>query len=233
VRNVVFIPSQLLTADLWAPQIAALKGKAESQVANNSGFDTIAALAAGVLEAAPKSFVLTAHGMGGFIAFEILRRQPERVEKLVLVSTVASADTPAQTARRMGYLKLVEAGEFAKVVDERIPMMIPPERRGDAALTALVRKMAADTGAEAFLRQQKAIMGRIDSRPSLEKIRCPTLLVYGRHDGITTLDHQQEMLTGIKNARLEIVEDSGHLVPIERPERMNTLLGNWVGASSS
>jgi pimeloyl-ACP methyl ester carboxylesterase len=230
MRNVVFIPSQLLTADLWAPQVAALKDKANCMVAANSGFDTIAALAKAVLDTAPKTFVLTVHGMGGFIGFEILRQQPERVEKLVLISTLASADTPAQTARRLGYLKLVEAGEFAKVVDERIPMMIPPDRRDDAALTALVRKMAADTGAEAFLRQQKAIMGRIDSRPSLENIRCPALLIYGRHDGISTLDHQQEMLTGIKNARLEIIEDSGHLAPIERPEKVNALLANWIGA---
>ena len=229
MRDVIFIPSQLLTADLWAPQLAALKGKANCTVAANSGFDTIAGLAKAVLDAAPKSFVLTVHGMGGFIGFEMLRQQPERVEKLVLVSTLASADTPAQTARRMGYLKLVEAGDFAKVVDERIPLMIPPDRRNDAALTALVRKMAADTGPDAFLRQQKAIMGRIDSRPSLENIRCPTLLIYGRYDGISTIDHQQEMLTGIKNARLEIVEDSGHLVPIERPEKANALIANWIG----
>lgn len=229
MRDVVFIPSQLLTADLWAPQVAAFAGKANCTVANNSQADSIAALATAILKDAPQTFALAAHGMGGFIAFEIMRRQPERVEKLVLISTLASADTPAQTARRMGYLKLVEAGAFAKVVEERIPMMLPPDRRDDQALVAQVRKMAADTGAEAFLRQQKAIMGRIDSRPSLENIKVPTLLIYGRHDGISTLAHQQEMLTGIKNARLEIVEDSGHLVPIERPEKASALIGNWVG----
>lgn len=228
-KNIVFIPSQLLTAELWAPQIAAFKGKADCMVANNSGADTIAGIAKGVLAAAPKSFSLCVHGMGGFVAFEIMRQEPARVEKLILFSTLASADTPAQTARRMGYLKLVEAGEFAKVVDERIPMMIPAERRGEAALVNLVRKMAADTGAEAFLRQQKAIMARIDSRPSLENIKAPTLLVFGRYDGISSLDHQQEMLTLIKNARLEIVEDAGHLVPIERPEKASALIGNWVG----
>lgn len=227
--NIIFIPSQLLTADLWAPQVAAFKGKAGCMVANNSGADTIAGIAAALLAGAPKTFSLCAHGMGGFVAFEVLRQAPERVEKLVLISTLASADTPAQTARRLGYLKLVEVGEFAKVVEERIPMMIPAERRNDDALVGLVRKMAANTGAEAFLRQQKAIMGRIDSRPSLDKIRCPTLLIYGRFDGISNLDAQQEMLTGIKNARLEIVEDSGHLVPIERPEKANALIGNWIG----
>ncbi len=228
-KNIVFIPSQLLTAELWAPQIAAFKGKADCMVANNSAADTIADIASGVLQAAPKTFALCAHGMGGFVAFEILRQQPARVEKLILISTLASADTPAQTARRMGYLKLVEAGEFAKVVEERIPMMIPAERRGEKTLVDLVRKMASDTGAQAFLRQQKAIMARIDSRPSLEKIKAPTLLIYGRHDGISSLDHQQEMLTLIKNARLEIVEDAGHLVPIERPEKASALIGNWVG----
>ncbi len=227
-RDVVFISSQLLTADLWKPQLDAFKGKTNCTVANNSAHDTMPALAKSVLAAAPNTFALVAHGMGGFVAFEILRREPARVEKLILIGTLTPADTPAQTNRRLGYLKLVQAGKFADVVDERIPLMVPPARYHDMDLIDVVRKMAADTGAEGFLRQQNAIMNRIDSRPTLEKITCPTLLIWGRSDGLATLDHQKEMLAGIENSRLEIVEDCGHLVPLEQPQRANALLAQWL-----
>lgn len=227
-RDLVFISSQLLTADLWKPQLAAFKDKLNCTIANNSAHDTMPALAKSILAAAPETFALVAHGMGGFIAFEILRQEPARVEKVILIGTLASADTPAQTNRRLGYLKLVQAGRFAEVVDERIPLMIPSARYHDMDLIDVVRKMAADTGAEGFLRQQNAIMNRIDSRPSLEKITCPTLLIWGRSDGLATRDHQTEMLAGIKDSRLEIVEDCGHLVTLEQPQRANELLAAWL-----
>jgi pimeloyl-ACP methyl ester carboxylesterase len=227
-RDVVFISSQLLTADLWKPQLAAFKGKANCTVANNSAHNTMSALAASVLAAAPKSFALVAHGMGGFISFEILRQEPARVERLVLIGTLAPADTAAQTNRRLGYLKLVQAGRFADVVNERIPLMVPSSRYHDMDLIDVVRKMAADTGADGFLRQQNAIMNRIDSVPTLAKIICPTLLIWGRSDGLASLDHQKEMLAGIKNSRLEIVEDCGHLVPLEHPVHASALLMQWL-----
>jgi pimeloyl-ACP methyl ester carboxylesterase len=226
--DIVFIPSQLLTADLWSAQRVALRDIADTMVADHTRADTIAGIAQTILADSPERFTLVAHGMGGFVAFEIMRTAPQRVGKLALFATLASADTPAQTERRMGYLRLVESGKFAQVVEERIPMMIPEDRRGEAKLVDLVRKMALDTGAETFLRQQRAIMGRIDSRPRLNEIRCPTLLVYGAHDKIGNMGYQEEMRDGIPGARLEVLEDAGHLIPIERPERANTLLRDFI-----
>src|SRR3546814_19444414 len=94
--------------------------------------------------------------MGGFVAFEVMRRAPGRVAKLALISTLASADGPAQTARRQGYIDLVESGTFGQVVEERIPILFPADKRGDARLLGIARRMAADTGAATFLAQQRA-----------------------------------------------------------------------------
>src|SRR3546814_3951206 len=78
---------------------------------------------------------------GGFVAFEVMRRAPGRVAKLALISTLASADGPAQTARRQGYIDLVESGNFGQVVEERIPILFPEEKRGDARLLGIARRM--------------------------------------------------------------------------------------------
>ena len=79
-----------------------------------------------------------------------------------------------------------------------------------------------------FLRQQRAIMARADSRPSLAAIACPTLIVWGRQDGITTKAHQQEMAAAIPGARLEVVEDCGHLATLEKPHTVSRILGGWL-----
>ena len=224
---IVLASGQLLTEETWTPQRAAWAGR-DVRHADHRHDDTIAGMATRLLDAAPARFALVAHAMGGFVAFEVMRRAPERVARLALIATLASADGPAQTARRQGYIDLVEAGRFDQVIEERIPMLFPPEKRGDAALLALARRMAADTGAETFLRQQRAIMGRIDSRPTLGAIPAPVLLIRGEADGITTVEQQQEMLDAIPGARIETLPGVGHLPTVEAAERTTALLTEWI-----
>jgi pimeloyl-ACP methyl ester carboxylesterase len=228
--SVVLACGQLLTAECWAPQIAALSGDYDIRIADHTRDETIAGMAERLLVEAPQRFHLVTHAMGGFVAFEVMRLQPGRVLSLVLSSTLANADAAAQTERRQGYIRLVEAGEFAGVVEERIPILVHPARREDEALLAVVRRMATMTGAEVFLRQQRAIMARLDSRASLPGIACPTLLVRGAEDAIASQPQQDEMLALLPNARLETVADAGHLVALERPHTMTRLLHGWLAS---
>lgn len=229
---VVLVSGQLLNAECWAPQIAALGADYDLRLADHTRDATIAGMAARLLAQAPERFDLVAHAMGGFVAFEVMRQAPQRVRSLALIATLASADGPAQTARRQGYIKLVEDGNFAGVVEERIPILVHPARREDEHLLSVVRRMALDTGAETFLAQQRAIMGRVDSRPGLGAIACPTLLVRGAQDGITTPEQQDEMLAAVPGARLETLDDAGHLVTLERPRSVNALLRAWLEGRS-
>jgi pimeloyl-ACP methyl ester carboxylesterase len=228
--SVVLVGGQLLTAECWSPQIAALAPRYDIRIADHTKDDTIAAMAERLLAEAPDRFDLVAHAMGGFVAFEVMRRQAERVRSLVLMSTLASADGPAQTERRQGYIRLVEVGRFTEVAEERIPILLHPARREDEPLLAVVRRMAAMTGADVFLRQQRAIMGRIDSRPFLSAITAPTLLIRGAEDGIASHAHQEEMLAGLANARLVTVPNAGHLATLERPHTISALLADWLDA---
>ncbi len=224
----VFLPGQLCTELLWRAQAEALSDIADPLVLVLNGQDSVQGMAEHVLARSPERFALAAHAMGGFVAFEILRRAPQRVTKLALLSTLAPADTPKQTVRREGYLRLVEQGQFDRIIEERIPMLVHPDRIGDEALASALRKMATDTGPDAFQRQQRAIMTRPDSTPSLSAIPCETLIVFGRADGITTMAHQEEMLGRIPRARLAIIEDSGHMMTLERPATVNRLLRDFL-----
>lgn len=224
---IVLVTGQLLTDAVWQPLLDAWRDR-EIIVADNRSDDTMEGFTQRLLDNAPPTFVLVAHAMGGFIAFEVMRRAPERVAKLALLSTLASADGPAQTARRQGYTDLVESGQFDRVVEERIPILFPEEKRGDEHLLGIARQMAADTGADTFLAQQRAIMARIDSRPRLGEIAVPTLLIWGEKDGITSRAHHDEILEAISGARLEVIPGAGHLPTIEAPEVVVPLLAEFI-----
>ncbi|MCK5166719.1 MAG: alpha/beta hydrolase, partial [Rhodospirillaceae bacterium] len=93
----------------------------------------------------------------------------------------------------------------------------------------VVLQMAENVGKDAFLRQQTALMHRVDSRPDLANINCPTLVLCGRDDALTPVEVHQEMADGIgDNAKLVVIEHSGHLAPLEQPEEVNRAFKQWM-----
>ena len=90
--------------------------------------------------------------------------------------------------------------------------------------------MIAETGPEAFVRQQQAIMSRPDSRPLLASIRCPTLVVVGDADVATPAELNKEIADAIPGAKLVTIRDSGHLTTIEQPDAVNAALTEWLSA---
>lgn len=227
----LLLTSQLCTAEIWAAVAAGLSDAADVRIEPPPERDSIAAMAAALLEAQAGRFALAAHGMGGFIALEMLRQGGDRVVRLALLGTLASADGPDQASRRQGYSNLVEAGRFAEVIEARIPLLFHPDRAGDPALTAIARAMAKATGPGRFLQQQQAIIGRIDSGPHLGRIRCPTLVIGADADRVAPPDTVRELAAGIPEARLAMLEDCGHFMQLEQPAAVTALLRDWLTAA--
>ena len=226
----VLVPGLLCSARLYAPQIAALWPSGAITVANHRRDSTMAAIASSILADAPPRFALAGLSMGGYIAFAMLSLAPERILKLALLDTSARPDTAEQTIGRKNFIAMAEAGRLGEVVETLIPRFLHRDRSNDEALKQVVRDMAADTGMEAFVHQQKAIMGRADSRPLLTKIRCPTLVLVGEGDVLTPPELSKEICAGIPGARLIVVPDCGHLSTLEKPHNVNEALAGWLNA---
>jgi pimeloyl-ACP methyl ester carboxylesterase len=229
-EGIVLLPGLLCDRRLYAAQLPALAAVGEPWVADLTRDDSVAEMAARVLAEAPPRFALIGLSMGGYVAFEILRRAPERVARLALLDTQARADTEQAKARRRGLMRLAEKGEFRGVSPRLMPLFLHRDRLSDTALTGTVRAMAEDTGREGFLRQQTAIMGRPDSRPGLGSIACPTLVLAGREDAVTPPERQLEMAAAIPDATLVLVPRCGHLAPLERPDAVTRQLLAWLQA---
>jgi pimeloyl-ACP methyl ester carboxylesterase len=227
---IVMVPGLNCSARLYAEQLPALWRLGPVMIADHTRDASIAAIASRILAAAPPFFVLIGLSMGGYIAFEIMRQAPQRVAKLALLDTGARPETAEQTARRQGPMAKARAGNLLDVADESFVFFVHPKRHADVALRDVVRAMAEDTGAEAYLRQQQAIMARPDSRPGLAAIRCPTLVLVGEQDRGTPPELAREIAGGIAGARLVVVPECGHLSTIERPQAVTKALVAWMQA---
>jgi pimeloyl-ACP methyl ester carboxylesterase len=216
------------SARLYAEQIPALWQCGPVIVADHRRDDSMAAMGRRILAAAPPRFALVGLSMGGYVAFEIMRQAAGRVARLALLDTGARAEAPERTAQRKPLLELARHGRFAEISDLQFPLLVHRSRHGDAALKAAVRAMNEETGAQAYLLQQQAIMSRPDSRPGLAAIACPTLVLVGDSDEATPPELAREIAAGIAGSRLVVVPDCGHLSTIERPQAVTNALLEWM-----
>lgn len=226
----LLIPGLICTPELFAAQIPALWPHGPVTVASTLEGETIADIAAAVLRDAPARFALGGLSMGGYIALEIVRQAPERVMKLALLDTSARPDTPEQTEKRRGLIQRASEGGYDGVLADILPNLLHPDHRADQTLIGVMTRMGHVVGAEGFARQQGAIIGRIDSRPSLSAIAVPTLVLVGDQDGVTPPEHAREMADAIPGAKLVIVPDAGHVSTLEQPEAVNAALVDWLTA---
>jgi pimeloyl-ACP methyl ester carboxylesterase len=230
MSHLLLLPGLLNDERLWGHQARTLAALADVDIRVLTEDDDIAAMARRVLATAPPRFALAGLSMGGYVAMEILRQAPERVERLALVGTTARPDTPEQTQRRLDAIQVAQSGGFNKIMPGMLPIMVHPDHAGLERVGGLAKDMARTIGPEAFVRQQNAIRHRPDSRPGLPCIACPTLVMVGADDTLTPPDRAQEMAGLIPAARLVTIGECGHLSAIEQPQAVSAALQYWLQA---
>lgn len=225
----VLLPGLLNDAALWTHQVQGLSELVDDiRIPDLSRHETMRETAAAVLAEAPERFALAGLSMGGYVALEILRQAPERVERLALLDTSARADSEEQRRRRTGLIQLADMGRFKGVTPRLLPLLVHPSRLDDQSVTGPIFEMAARIGRDGFIRQQKAILSRSGSLDLLPGIAVPTLVACGRQDQLTPLELAEEIAEAVPGATLEVVEECGHLPALERPQATTRLLRRWL-----
>ena len=228
----LLFPGLLCDGRLWRDQVEALSDTVRCVVADCTQDDTLDAMAGRALSAIPGRFAVAGLSMGGYAALALMRRAPERVSALCLMDTSARPDTPEQARRRRGLMALVARGNRFKGVTPRLlPLLLHPDRLDDQALCGEVMAMADRVGPAAYLRQQAAIVARPDSRPDLPRVAVPTLVAVGAGDQLTPPDLSAEIAGLVPGAALHVVENAGHLLPMEQPDAATRLMRGWLDAT--
>jgi pimeloyl-ACP methyl ester carboxylesterase len=133
-----------------------------------------------------------------------------------------------EQAVRRARIRLANEGHFELVLGLQMSRFIPAYRLPDKALVDHVMAMCTETGVEIYKRQEELAAIRVDRRPDLPKITCPTIVVCGRDDAATPLFMSEEIAAAIKGSELIVIEHCGHLITMEKPEETNTILRKWL-----
>ena len=221
-------------ARMWAGQ---LRG-ARTVAPNLPGFGGAEAVAGGVLtmEAAAERCVsalddagldravVCGLSMGGYVAFELWRRAPDRIAGLVLANTRAGADTPEGAAGRRALAERL-AAEGNVLVESPPPLLSdePPPGLWDEVTGWIADQPTASIAAAAL-----GMAERPDSTPDLPGIGVPTLVITSDRDALIPQEVTSPMAEQIPGARLEVIVGAGHLSNLERPEEFSRLLGEHV-----
>ena len=224
--SLLLVPGFMADETLWRDMEAPLARFAPLQYADLRHDSSIEAMARRALENAPPSFLLLGFSMGGYVARDIARLAPERVQALVLVATSTRPDTPALRQRKGAIGKAAPSIAFSGLSRTAVATSLHPKERDNEALIERVRAMGMRLGGEVFRRQ--SMLERPGDLDRLDEIRCPTLVVAAAQDQLRSLDEARELQAGIPGATLEVIEDSGHMIPIEAPQRLAGVIVPWL-----
>jgi len=224
----VLLPGMMCDARLFAPQINDLSRDHAVMVAPITQGERVEEIASDLLGLLPAKFALAGLSMGGIVAMELLRRAPERITRLALMDTNPLAETP-QTAA--AYEPMIIGARSGRL-DEVLRGFMKPDylAPGPPRLTVLnqVYEMGRDLGPEVLVRQVRALQRRRDQQPTLRRCKVPTLILCGAYDTLTPLKRHAFMADLIPYAKLEVIDDAGHLPTLEAPEATTAALRAWL-----
>ena len=229
----LLLPGLVCDRAVWAPLLPVLGQVADCRVADYDALASIHAMAERVLASAPPRFALAGHSMGGRVALEIMRLAADRVERLALFDSGFQA-RPGGVAgalerdQRHALIALAGRDGMRAMGLEWLKSMVHPARHTDQALTDAIADMVARHPLHVFAAQVEALLARPDATAVLRGIRCPTLFGCGRQDAWSPLARHVEMAGLVAGASLVVVEESGHMAPMERPAPCAAALAAWI-----
>ncbi|MGE4431858.1 MAG: alpha/beta fold hydrolase [Sphingobium sp.] len=223
----LILPGLMCDSRMFAAQIDAFPG-AVAVDGFYDGCDRIEAMADYALARAPERFALFGHSMGARVALEVIRKAPERVERIALADTGIHPVKPGEQEKRHALRDIGRAQGMAALVDAWLPPMVGPGNRGDDALMAALRAMSLSAGQAGFERQIEALLHRPDTDAALRGIAVPAFAIVGDADEWSPVDQHAAMAEKIPGAQLRVVEGAGHMAPAEKPHQFNQILREWL-----
>jgi pimeloyl-ACP methyl ester carboxylesterase len=228
MKTICLLAGLLCDKEVWQAQVQELRKHYDVCVASFGKFDSIPAMAAHVLERAPSRFSLAGHSMGGRVALEVYRQAPHRVERLALLDTGYHPAAAHENESRGSLVRKAQAEGIGAIAETWALPMIADCNRAKAELVGRVLAMVRRMSGEIYARQTLALLTRPDATPVLASIRCPTLILCGKQDTWSRPERHEAMAAAIPHARLRLIDNCGHMSPMEKPAEVLAALQEWL-----
>ena len=227
------LPGLLCDAYTYAHQQRALESEFDIRVLDFFGLDSMTGMAERVLNDAPERFSVCGFSMGGRVALQILRLAPERVERLCLLDTGVTPVAAGEAEKRQVLVDLAYKDGMDALINAWLPPMLHPDRRTDPAFRGPLSDMVRRASPEIFEKQIHALLGRADAWPLLPTINIPTVVAVGRQDEWSTVAQHEDFAKLIPNAKMTVIEDSGHFTPVEQPDALTAILRDMMAINAA
>ena len=224
--NLVFLPGFMLDESLWKDVLPFIDNPEQLMFGDLCSGNSIETIAQANLSKAPDTFTLIGFSMGGYVAREMVRQAPDRIQSLILIATSARADDDQQALQRKTAAKNISATNFRGLSQVSIKESLRTSSANNPELIEKIRLMGAGLGKDAFILQSS--IRRTGDLNQLSVIKCPTLVVAGDQDRLRSLDEVTQLQEGIPNSELAVIQDCGHMIPLERPSLLGPLISGWL-----
>ncbi len=228
LEPLVLVPRMMADARVFAPQLAAFSGFMPVMVAPPVGGDTVEQIAAQLLPQLPSRFALVGLGLGGVVAMEMLRRAPDRVSRLCLMSAPVQTETPVQASEREPHIIGARTGRLTEAVRSVVEPDLMAPGGGRMELAQSMIDMGMDLGGEVFVSQSRAMQRRSDMQNALRRCQGPARVLCGEHDRIMPPKRQEFVAALMPRGQLTMVPHAAHLPTLENPNVVNQALAEWL-----
>lgn len=217
----ILIPGLMSDARLFGQQIVDLSRERAVMVALPHPGSTIEEMSENLLASAPARFALAGLGLGAHVALDVMRRDLARVTKVAFLSADPLGETPEAAAGREKRMILARTDRLAQAMAAELPAhALAPSANHDEIMT-LVEDMAFAMGPDVFVAQSRALQRRRDQQKTLRRATIPALILAGAADGLVPVRRQSFMADLMPTARVQVIENAGHLLPLERPDAVS------------
>ena len=225
---VYLLPGLLCDESVWQSQREALADKAEIRIPDFSGLDSLLAMAEKVLADGPDKFSVVGHSMGGRVALEIINMAPERVDHLILLSVGAHPVNDEECEQRSSLVEEAASIGMHRYAVSWANLMLAYQEEQNQGVRTCIETMASRQSLENFIGHITAGLGRKDQTLYLAKIKIPVLLIVGEKDTWSSVSQHEHIKQQIPEAQLEIIPDAGHMVILDQPSAVSSLLSKWI-----
>jgi pimeloyl-ACP methyl ester carboxylesterase len=227
-RKVLYLlPGLLSDSAVWEHQTRVLSAIAEIRIPDFRPFDNFSDMAMHVLEDAPDRFAVAGHSMGGRVALELANMADDRISSMALLDVGAHPVQAGEVEERMILVHVAEREGMEALADAWIPPMLHPDRRHDEALVQKIRAMVLRHESGDYRRHIEAALSREDQSRYLRHIRQKVLLMCGDNDAWSPVAQHRAIAAQLPDAELVVVKDAGHMVTMEQPWQVSSVLLRW------
>lgn len=227
-ETLYLVPGWLCDRQIFRFQMARLAQICDVRVPDHREPETLQDLAAAILAEAPPTFSIVGHSLGGRVALEVYRQAPERVNRIALLNTATTGGNENERAARERMVKKALSQGMEVIAREVLMPSLHPGHRNDRTITSVLLEMVEHIQPDYLVRQFNLMVNRPDSTEVLYSIKCPALVVFSREDRNLPFERHGEIAHRIPTAVLEIIDECGHMSPLEQPKAILKALEDWL-----